>query len=148
MLNNLDLFKTPPSAIHYCYGARQEEFQSMKERGAVFQEGIPETRELFRWFPKGGILIMDDLMDEGSGDKRILDLFTKYSYHQNVTVIYLCQDMFPTGRYAKSIARNAHYVDAEINWGCAICCCNPFLPPEKTPWTRFAKRPPALSGIC
>ena len=58
---------------------------------------------------------MDDLMNEGSGDKGVLDLFTKYSHHQNVTVIFLCQDMFPTGKYAKSISHNAHYVIAFKN---------------------------------
>ena len=32
-----------------------------------------------------------------------------------MTVIYLCQDMFPPGNYAKSISRNAHYVIAFKN---------------------------------
>ena len=48
-------------------------------------------------------------MDEGSNNKWVLDLITKHSHHQNVTVVYLCQDMFPVGKYAKSISRNAHY---------------------------------------
>ena len=30
-------------------------------------------------------------------------------------MIYLCQDMFPVGRYAKSICRNAHYIVAFKN---------------------------------
>ena len=67
------------------------------------------------WFPKGGLLVLDDLMKEGRNDKRVLDLFTKYSHHQNVTVIYLCQNMFPPGKYAKSISRNAHYIAAFKN---------------------------------
>ena len=45
----------------------------------------------------------------------LLLLFTKHSHHQNVTVIYLCQDMFPPGKYAKSISRNAHYIVAFKN---------------------------------
>ena len=28
----------------------------------------------------------------------------------SVRVLYLCQDMFPQGKYAKSISRNAHYI--------------------------------------
>ena len=115
VLNNLDLFETPPSTIHYCYRAWQEGFQPIRQRGIVFHEGIPTPRELTQWFPHGGLLIMNDLMNEGSGEKNVLDLFTKYSHHQNVTVIYLCQDMFPTGRYTKSISRNAHYVVAFKN---------------------------------
>ena len=54
-------------------------------------------------------------MDEATNDKRVLDLFTKHSHHQNVTVLYLCQDMFPVGKYAKSISRNAHYIVAFKN---------------------------------
>ena len=36
---------------------------------------------------------MDDLMEEGSNDKNVMDIFTKHSHHQNITVIYLCQDI-------------------------------------------------------
>ena len=90
LLNNLELFQTTPPKIHYCYGAWQEGFRPMKARGIKFHEGIPNTDELQTWFPKGGILILDDLMQEGGNDKRVLDLFTKHSHHQNVTVLYLC----------------------------------------------------------
>ena len=54
-------------------------------------------------------------MVEGGDDKELLDLFTKCSHHQNVTVLYLCQDMFPPGKYTKSISRNTHYVIAFKN---------------------------------
>ena len=54
-------------------------------------------------------------MAEGGEDRELLDLFTKHSHHQNITVLYLCQDMFPPGKYAKSISRNAHYIVAFKN---------------------------------
>ena len=115
LLNNLELFHTRPSQIHYCYGVWQDGFQLMKEQGVKFHEGVPDTDQLKTWFPKGGLLVLDDLMAEGGNDKRVLDLFTKHSHHQNVTVLYLCQDMFPPGKYAKSISRNAHYIIAFKN---------------------------------
>ena len=59
--------------------------------------------------------MLEDLMAEGDEDKELLDLFTKHSHHQNITVLYLCQDMFPPGKYTKSISRNAHYVIAFKN---------------------------------
>ena len=85
--------------------------------GVFFHEGIPDHQALVQRFPPGrkGVLVLDDLMDEGSHDKRVLDLFTRHSHHQNVTVLYLCQDMFPVGKYAKSISRNAHYIVAFKN---------------------------------
>ena len=75
----------------------------MKDAGVIFHE----TDHLKSWFPKGGLLVLDDLIREGGQDK--------HSHHQNINVMYLCQDMFPPGKYAKSISRNAHYIIAFKN---------------------------------
>ena len=116
LLDNLEeLFVNPPPTIHYCYGAWQGGFRTMKEAGVQFHEGVPTTFYLQKWFPKGGLLVLDDLMAKGGEDKELLDLVTKHPYYQNITVLYLCQDMFPPGKYAKSISRNAHYVIAFKN---------------------------------
>ena len=61
--------------------------------GIQFHEGVPTTFHLQKWFSKGGLLVLDDLMVEGGEYKELLDLFTKHSHHQNITVLYLCQDM-------------------------------------------------------
>ena len=113
------------------------------ERSRVqFHEGIPNHQDLVQWFPSGGgSLVLDDLMDERSNDKRVLVLFTKHSHHQNVIVLYLCQDMFPVGKYAKSICRNAHYTvvfkKPRDQLGCATFSFNRFPPRGKTVWTPF-----------
>jgi len=83
----------------------------MKALGVKFHEGVLDTDQLKTWFPKGGLLVLDDLMPEGGNDKRVLDLFTEHFHHQKVTVLYLCH-MFPSGKYAKTISRNAHYITA------------------------------------
>ena len=75
----------------------------MKDAGVQFYEGIPVTDHLKSWFPKGVLLVLDGLLADGGEGKELLDLFTKHSHHQNITVLYLCQDMFPPGKYAKSI---------------------------------------------
>ena len=112
---NLDLFKDKPHAIHYCYGAWQPAYDRMKQHGIRFHQGVPQEQHISSWYPKGGILILDDLMDECGNDKNILDIFTKYSHHKNVSVIYLLQDIFPIGKYSKTISRNVHYVWAFKN---------------------------------
>ena len=114
LLDNPDLFRTPTNAIRYCYGSWQHGFELLKQCGVQFHEGVPDRSLLPKWFPEGGILILDDLMNEGS-DKNVLDLFTKDSHHQKITVIYLCQDLFPNGKFAKTITRNAHYIIAFKN---------------------------------
>ena len=115
LLDNADLFAVPPETIHYCYGSWQKGFEKLKKGGVKFHEGIPDSEALPRWFSEGGVLVLDDLMDEGSNDKRVLDLLTKHSHHQGITVIYLCQDLFPNGKFAKTISRSAHYIVAFKN---------------------------------
>jgi len=97
LLDNPDLFETPPTQVHYCYGAWQDRFRGMQDQGVVFHEGIPDHDALVQWFPPGlqGVMVLDDLMDEGSHDKRVLDLFTKHSHHQGVTVLYCAKTCFP-----------------------------------------------------
>ena len=117
LLENSDLFDTPPTQVHYCYGIWQDKYRDFQKQGIHLHQGIPSSQDLTRWYQTqgGGLLVLDDLMDEGGNDKRVLDLFTKDSHHRNVTVLYLCQDMFPNGKYAKTISRNAHYIVAFKN---------------------------------
>ena len=56
LLDNPDLFETPPKKIYYCYGSWQNGFKRMKEHGIQFHEGIPDSELLPVWFPKGGIV--------------------------------------------------------------------------------------------
>ena len=37
----------------------------MKDAGVQFHGGIPGTNNLKSWLPKGGLLVLDDLMAEG-----------------------------------------------------------------------------------
>ena len=79
LLENSDLFSTTPNTIHFCYGSWQHSFEIFKKCGVQFHEGVLDRNLLRKWFPEGGILILDDLMNEGSSDKNVLDLFTKDS---------------------------------------------------------------------
>ena len=113
------LFTPPYNPVVYCYGANQPTtFERMKkEQGIHFHEGIPDTQLLEKWYKKskGGLLILDDLMREGSDDHRVLDLFTRESHHRGIKVVFMTQDMFPKGKHAKTISRNAHYIVAFKN---------------------------------
>lgn len=122
------LFSRPRDPVVYCNGAnRPETFERMrKEQGIHFYKGIPDTSLLDKWYKKsdGGILVLDDLMREGSDDTRVLDLFTKDSHHRRITVIHMTQDMFPKGKFAKTVSRMLiillHSRILEINWGYAF----------------------------
>ncbi|CAH3149442.1 unnamed protein product [Porites evermanni] len=85
------LFERPIRKIVYCYGQWQDAFRTWR------------------------ILVLDDLMRNCSEDERILDLFTKVSHHCDVTCIYLTQNLFPPGKFSRSISLNAHYIIAFNN---------------------------------
>ena len=152
LLENGDLFQEAPKSVHYCYGSWQDGFQKLKKGGVKFHEGIPDSEQLPRWFPGGGVLVMDDLMDEGGNDKRVLDLFTKHSHHRNITVICLCQDLFLNGKFAKTISRNAHYIAAFKNprdqLGIRNLLRNRFPRNGRRCWTRFERSPIDLTVTC
>ena len=116
-LKEQTIFQTKPKKVVYVYDRWQPRFEAMQKRGITFYQGIPDTAQLDKWFKKtnGGVLILDDLMEEGGQDKRVLDLFTKDSHHRNITVLYLTQDLFPPGKFSKTINRNAHYLVAFKN---------------------------------
>ena len=100
-LRDQNLFQVKPKKIVYAYDRWQPRFERMqKQDGIQFHRGLPDPRQLTQWFgrTRGGVLVLDDLMEEGGQDKRVLDLSTKDSHHRNITVLYLTQDLFPPGQ--------------------------------------------------
>ena len=89
LLDNLNSFKRTTRQFHYCYETWQDGFELIKEHDVKFHGGILESELLPEWFPEGRLLVLDDLMEEGGNDKRVLDLLTKNSHHQKITVIFL-----------------------------------------------------------
>ena len=51
-----------------------------------FHEGVPDVESLSDWFPRGGVLVLDDLMAEGSNDNNVLDLFAPSKHHRPLPV--------------------------------------------------------------
>ena len=114
----LNVFQVKPDKIVDAYDRWEPRFDRMQKRdGIQFHRGLRDPSHLIKWFGKtrGGVLVLDDLMEEGGQDKRVLDLFTKDSHHRNITVLYLTQDLFPPGKFSETINRNAHYIVAFKN---------------------------------
>ena len=70
-----------------------------------FIKGIPDIEKV-----QDSIIVMDDLMLEVIENKDILKLFTIGSHHKNISVIFLTQNVFEKGKYARSISLNSHYL--------------------------------------
>ena len=102
---------TPTKKVMYCYGIYQPLFDEMKRviPGIMFHEGLPHKEEMQELSRHGhALLILDDLMQEVSNSKDMLDLFCQYSHHMGISVMYLSQNLFQQGRFSRTIALNTH----------------------------------------
>ena len=61
------------------------------------------------------LLIIDDQMGEAIDTKSLANLFTKGSYHRNVTILYIVQNMFDQGKSSRTVSLNSHYIVAFRN---------------------------------
>ncbi len=114
LLKNRDtMFTRPVNGILYCYGIHQPLFNTMEREltGLTLHEGVPSHSTLEE-FADGThkVILLDDLVQEVSADKRMEKLFTMGSHHLALSVIYITQNLFPQGRSTRTIALNTHYV--------------------------------------
>ena len=77
-----------------------------------FVKGIPTALEQDAYFSvnKRNLIVIDDQMIEAGKDNRIVNLFAKGSHHQNLSVIYIVQNLFHQGKGNRSISLNSHYL--------------------------------------
>jgi len=97
--------------IRYHYGAWQERFALMRQEDPryVFAPGVPTTTDL----PDGSkhtVMVIDDLMKEVSESTTTADIFTKYSHHRNMTVIFIVQKLYSDSKTARVISGNAQII--------------------------------------
>jgi hypothetical protein len=94
----------PPDKIVYCYGEYQNLFSQYPH--VEFNQGLPDVSQF-----DGGqqvLLLLDDLMGE-SGDV-VEKIFTKFSHHRNISIMYLSQNLFYKSKQNRTMSLNAHYL--------------------------------------
>lgn len=99
----------PPQRIIWCYGVWQEAFDSVD--GVEFYEGMPEMSLFDKRIPT--LLILDDLMMDVSDTT--VEIFTRGSHHSNISVVYITQNLFSSGKQNRTISLNTHYIVAFKN---------------------------------
>lgn len=56
------------------------------------------------------LIVIDDLMTSSSKSNEVQSLFVKGVHHCNASVIFLTQNLFNQGKYARDIRLNTHYL--------------------------------------
>jgi hypothetical protein len=113
--NASGMFTQPPTQIMYAYGAAQPLFEQMKKSVSInitFHEGLPNKANLEEWSAgqKHSVLIIDDLMAKACNTEDVSEIFCVMCHHLSISVIFLMQNLFPSGKYACNISLNAHYM--------------------------------------
>jgi hypothetical protein len=97
------LIVPPPERVIWCYGIYQDAFNELT--GVEFIQGLPPSG-LFDG--RRTLLIIDDLMNET--DVGVSNLFTKGSHHDNVSIVYLSQNLFNKNKNNRNISLNSDYL--------------------------------------
>jgi SpoVK/Ycf46/Vps4 family AAA+-type ATPase len=94
--------------ILYCYSEYQKCYDDLLQHGVEFMHGLPTSEEQLSSFSPSapGLIVIDDLM--GNVSQLVSDLFTKYSHHRSISVIYLVQNLFPKDPYSRTISLNSN----------------------------------------
>ena len=90
------------------YGEWQSGYRNLG-KDIEFREGLPQNTD---WAndPRPKLIIIDDLMRESSSGGAIVNLFTKGSHHNNLSVIFITQNIFHQGKGQRDISLNAQYI--------------------------------------
>jgi hypothetical protein len=114
ILKNYDVlfnFKNPVLNLKvlWCYGIWQPLYNQQISNNVYvkYVEGLPSKDEIF--LDKPNIIIIDDLMTQLGNNPALADLFTKGSHHNDISVIFITQNLFHKGREMRNISLNSHY---------------------------------------
>ena len=103
-----ELFYPVPTKTIYCYGEYQKEFDELPPNVELV-EGFPDHLNDMVRGHNHSLVALDDLLSQCSNDLRVADLCTRGSHHREISVVYLTQNLFPSGKLSRTISLNSHY---------------------------------------
>lgn len=99
------IFHPVPERIIYSYKCYQPIFQEMDN--VEFIEGI-DNLPIHTPQTKPTLLVVDDQMSEMTKD--ILHLFTRGCHHNNISLIFIVQNLFCQNKHFRTASLNTHYM--------------------------------------
>jgi hypothetical protein len=99
-----------PNRIIYFYKTWQSSYNDIKSIWPTieFKNSLNDLDDINE--NTNNLVIIDDYMTEGQQNSTILDLFTVNSHHKNTSVFFVSQNLYPQGKYSRSISLNCHYL--------------------------------------
>lgn len=115
ILKNADgMYDVPPKRIVYAYSQWQPAYDEMEadNRSMVMHLGLPTMEDIEEWTELGGptLLCIDDLCHEVVASREMGKMFTTSCHHKNISVIFITQNMFQPGKWARTINLNCQVI--------------------------------------
>lgn len=73
----------------------------------LYVSGLPSEDDIKEANPH--LIVIDDLMAELGNNKKLSNLFTKGSHHNNISIIFIAQNIFHQGSQMRTVSLNCHY---------------------------------------
>lgn len=94
--------------VMWAYGQWQNLYKELIPNvECEYIEGLPSEENIRESSPH--LVVIDDLMTELGGNQKLANLFTKGSHHNNISVIFITQNLFHQGNQMRTISLNCHY---------------------------------------
>ena len=104
----------PPSKVLYCYGIYQPLFDEITRvlPNLEFHHGLPSTVDIEELTKERipTLIILDDLAHQVLQSPEMVLIFTQGCHHRNLSVFFLTQNLFQSGRFARDITLNTNYI--------------------------------------
>lgn len=109
LLSSYDKISTinRPINVLWCYGVYQNLFRTPIDNPDItirYVQGFPDS------FADCDVIVLDDLQSSAGNDSRLSDLFTRYSHHKNLSVIFVVQNLFLQSKEMRNVSLNSHYL--------------------------------------
>ena len=107
------MYTRPVKKVMYCMSVDQPLYDEMRKdvEGLTFHRDVPTEADLDA-FTDGSehcLVVLDDLMEQVVRSVNAQNLFTKYSHHKHISVMFISQNIYAQGKCAHNVSMNTHY---------------------------------------
>jgi energy-coupling factor transporter ATP-binding protein EcfA2 len=113
--NRNNMFKNKVKSIHWIQGSSKEigvtkkSYANLHINRYEISTNISDTIEKIK-LNRHDMIVLDDVFIEARNSNQVTNLFTKTARHEEVTVVYITQNMFHAGNANRTRNLNVHYL--------------------------------------